>query len=166
MLGHPIWNKKISPLADGSRLVTVSVPSTLRKEMIGQCHDVRTAAYITTGWIWKYSRNISTVEEWIGTSRWTCATQKTVGWQGAKMCRYDFGSPMEEVAIDLMGPFPESETGKVRPGLGGQLLQVYGGISSPLHWGKDHSGEVCHGIYFWLWSLHPDQVRSRKAIWL
>ena len=24
---------------------------------------------------------------------------------------YDFGSPMEEVAIDLMGPFPESEMG-------------------------------------------------------
>ena len=27
------------------------------------------------------------------------------------MRRYDVGSPMEEIAIDLMGPFPESDSG-------------------------------------------------------
>ena len=41
-----------------------------------------------------------------------CAAWKTVRWlQKAEMFPYDVGFPMEEVAIDLMGPFSESEMG-------------------------------------------------------
>ena len=35
--------KRVGPLTDGSSLVSVYVPASLRKEVICQCHDTRTA---------------------------------------------------------------------------------------------------------------------------
>ena len=41
-----------------------------------------------------------------------CATDKMAGCkQKAEMKCYDMGPPMEEIAIGLMGPFPESDSG-------------------------------------------------------
>ncbi len=41
-----------------------------------------------------------------------CATRKKAGRKGrADMRRYDAGLPMEEICIDLAGPFPVSDSG-------------------------------------------------------
>ena len=37
--------KQVGPLTDGSGLMTVYCPASLRKEMIRQCHDTRTAGH-------------------------------------------------------------------------------------------------------------------------
>ena len=41
-----------------------------------------------------------------------CATRRVAGrHQKAEMRHYSVGFPMKEVALDIMGPFPESSTG-------------------------------------------------------
>ena len=83
-----------------------------------QCHDTTTSGHF---YFWKTLNKAKKYFSWGGMSKdiqtycqacHTCATRKTAGRsQKAKMRRYDVGFPMEEIAIDIMGPFPESERG-------------------------------------------------------
>ena len=110
--------KKVGPLVDGTTRVTVYVPPILRREVIRQCHDTKTSGHF---YFWKTVKKVKKFFTWGGLNKdvqiycracHVCATKKTAGrQQKASMRRYDVGSPMEEIAIDLMGPFPESEMG-------------------------------------------------------
>lgn len=110
--------KKIGPLVDGSSKVSYYVPPSLRREVMKQCHDTRTAGHF---YFWKTLNKAKKYFTWGGMSKdvqvyckacHVCATKKNAGrHRKAEMLRYDVGFPMEEVAIDLMGPFPESESG-------------------------------------------------------
>ena len=110
--------KRIGPLVDGTVKTTVYVPPSLRKEMIKQCHDTKTSGHF---YYWKTLGKVKKYFTWGGINRdvqiyckacEVCATRKTAGrHQKAEMKRYDVGLPMEEVAIDLKGPYPESEGG-------------------------------------------------------
>ena len=110
--------RKIGPLTDGTSSTTVYVPPSLRKEVLRQCHDARTAGHF---YYWKTLNKVKKHFTWGGQSKdvqvycqacHVCATKKNAGRQRrAEMHRYDAGLPMEEIAIDLMGPFPESESG-------------------------------------------------------
>ena len=112
-----IW-RKIGPLSDGTTTSTVYVPKSLRKEVLRQCHDTRTAGHF---YFWKTLNKVKKHFTWGGLSKdvqlycqacHVCATRKNAGrHRRAEMRRYDVGLPMEEVAIDLMGPFPESDEG-------------------------------------------------------
>ena len=110
--------KRIGPLIDGTVKTTVYVPPSLRKEVLKQCHDTKTAGHF---YFWKTLGKVKKYFTWGGINKdvqiyckacQVCATKKTAGrHQKAEMRRYDVGLPMEEVAIDLMGPYPESEDG-------------------------------------------------------
>ena len=118
VLENGLLCKKVGPLTDGSSHVTVIVPPSLRREMIKQCHDTKTAGHF---YYWKTVNKVKKYFTWGGLNKdvqvycqacHVCATRKTAGrHQKAEMRRYDVGFPLEEIAIDLMGPFPESETG-------------------------------------------------------
>jgi transposase InsO family protein len=109
---------KVGPLVDGSSKVTVYVPPALRKEVIHQCHDTRTAGHF---YYWKTVNKVKKYFTWGGLNKdiqiycracQVCATRKISGrQQKAQMRRYDVGFPMEEVALDIMGPFQVSEDG-------------------------------------------------------
>jgi len=110
--------KKVGPLVDGSSLVTVYVPPSLRREVTRLCHDTKTSGHF---YYWKTLKKMKKHFVWGGMTKDThiycqacklCATRKNAGsTPRAQMRRYDVGLPMEEVALDLMGPFPESEDG-------------------------------------------------------
>ena len=110
--------KRIGPLVDGTTRVTIYVPPILRRKVIEQCHDTKTSGHF---YFWKTVNKVKRYFTWGGLSKEVqiyckachiCATRKTAGRkQKASMRRYDVGSPMEEIAIDLMGPFPESDSG-------------------------------------------------------
>ena len=54
--------KRVGPLTDdGSRLDTVYVPATLRKEVICQCHDTRTAGHF---YYWKTLKKVKKYFNW------------------------------------------------------------------------------------------------------
>ena len=108
----------IGPLVDGTTRVTVYVPPSLRREIMSQCHDARTAGHF---YYWKTLGRIKKNFFWGGMNKDVqvycqacsiCATRKVTGKkQRAEMRRYDVGYPMEEIAIDLAGPYPESSSG-------------------------------------------------------
>ena len=110
--------KCIGPLVDGTSRATVYVPPALRRKVLKQCHDTKTSGHF---YYWKTLNKVKKYFNWGGLSKdvqiycqacQVCATRKTAGYnRKAKMRRYDVGFPMEEVAIDLMGPFPEAESG-------------------------------------------------------
>ena len=110
--------RKIGPLADGSVKTTVYLPPSLRKKATSACHDTVTAGHF---YYWKTLKKVKQHFTWEGINRdvlvycracHICATRKNAGrQQKAEMRHYSVGSPMEEVAIDLMGPFPESDAG-------------------------------------------------------
>ena len=110
--------KRVGPLMDGSTHVTVYVPPSLRRKAMESCHDARTAGHF---YFWKTLNRVKRRFCWPGMRRdiqiycracSVCATKKTAGRRPkAEMRRYDVGLPMEEVAIDLMGPFTESSSG-------------------------------------------------------
>ena len=110
--------KKIGPLVDGSSKVTVYVPPSLRREVIRQCHDTRTSGHF---YYWKTVKKVKKYFTWGGLNKdvqiyckacQVCATRKTAGRQHrAQMRRYDVGFPMEEIAIDIMGPYQASDEG-------------------------------------------------------
>lgn len=110
--------KQVGPLVDGTVKTTVYVPPMMRKRVMELCHDTRTTGHF---YFWKTLNRVKQYFTWGGQSKdvqvycracHICATRKTAGrHQRAEMRRYDVGRPMEEVAIDLMGPFPESEAG-------------------------------------------------------
>ena len=86
--------------------------------MIRECPDTRMAGHF---YYWKTLKKVTHYFSWKGIiidvrvycqACPVCATCKTAGQkQRAEMKHYDVGLPMEEIAIDLMGPFPKSETG-------------------------------------------------------
>ena len=110
--------KKVGPLIDGSSRTTVYVPPVLRRELLKQCHDTKTSGHF---YFWKTLNKVKRYFCWGGLSKnvqvycqacHICATRKTAGrHRKARMGHYDVGFPMEEISIDLMGPYPESENG-------------------------------------------------------
>ena len=108
----------VGPLNDGSLQTTVYVPPSLRKEVMQICHDNKTAGHF---YYWKTLHAVKKRFCWAGMSKdiqlycqacHTCATKKNAGKKyRAAMRRYDTGYPMEEISIDLMGPFPVSSQG-------------------------------------------------------
>ena len=80
--------------------------------MIKQCHDTKTAGHF---YYWKTLKKVMRYFNWGGINTDVivycqacpvCATRKTAGRkQRAEMKCCDVGLPMEEIAIDLMGPF-------------------------------------------------------------
>ena len=110
--------KKTGPLTDGTTHTVIYVPQSLRKEVLKQCHDTRTAGHF---YFWKTLNRIKKHFIWGGMNKdvqvycqacHVCATKKNAGrHRKAEMRRYDVGLPMEEIAMDLMGPFPESDVG-------------------------------------------------------
>ena len=110
--------RKIGPMTNGTTQTSFYVPPSLRKEVLKQCHDTRTSGHF---YYWKTLNKVKKHFTWGGLNKdvqvycqacHVCATRKTAGRnRKAEMRRYDVGFPMEEIAIDLMGPFPESESG-------------------------------------------------------
>jgi hypothetical protein len=110
--------RRIGPLNDRSSQTTIYVAPALRREVIRQCHDTKTAGHF---YFWKTLNKLKKYFTWAGMNKdvqnycracHVCATRKNAGRkQKAEMRRYDVGFPMEEVAIDIMGPFPESLAG-------------------------------------------------------
>lgn len=112
-----ILKRKLVPKMSPAQTVCV-VPPTLRKVVMEQCHATKTTGHF---YFWKTLETVKRKFIWAGMSKdiqlycracQTCATKKTAGRQHrAAMRRYDLGLPMEEIAIDIMGPFPVSEKG-------------------------------------------------------
>lgn len=113
-----VLQRKVQPKMCGPERIERFVPPALRKKIMTLCHST-----VTTGhfYFWKTLKRIKRHFLWPGMSRdiqnfckacHVCATMKTAGrHHRAPMRRYDVGIPMEELAIDLMGPFPESHNG-------------------------------------------------------
>lgn len=110
--------RRIVPRISGHELIHAYVPAPLRREVIRMCHDTVTGGHF---YFWKTYSKVKRHFVWPGVSRdvetycrqcHICATRKTAGRKNrAPMRRYDPGLPMEEIAIDLMGPLPESSKG-------------------------------------------------------
>jgi hypothetical protein len=110
--------QSITPKVSGLTRVVVYVPQSLRRKVIRLCHDTITSGHF---YFWKTLKGVKRYFLWPGMTRdveeycgqcHICATRKKAGRRGrASMRRYDAGMPMEEICIDLMGPFPESERG-------------------------------------------------------
>ena len=94
------------------------VPATLRADILQQLHNSKTAGHLGTN---KTLAKVRGLFYWRGCGgdvrRWCrscdlCATrnrpQKT---PRAPMKTYNVGAPMERVALDVLGPLPESEQG-------------------------------------------------------
>ena len=77
--------------------------------MIRQCHDTKTAGHF---YYWKTLKKVKWYFDWggVNTDVIACCQDCPVCATG-KMRRYDVGLPMEEIVSDLMGPFPESDSG-------------------------------------------------------
>jgi len=113
-----VLQRRMTPSLSGLAQVSVVVPPSLRQKVIQLCHRPKTAGHF---YYWKTLKTIKRHFVWPGMSRQVqtfcracevCATRKNAGRkQKAPMRRYDVGMPMEEIAIDLMGPFPESNRG-------------------------------------------------------
>ena len=110
--------RKLGPLRDGSVRTTAYAPQSLRKQIMKLCHDNKTGGHF---YFWKSLKSVKRNFIWAGMSKDVqlycracdvCATRKNAGKRHkAAMRRYDMGYPMEEVSIDLMGPFPVSSQG-------------------------------------------------------
>lgn len=110
--------KSIGPLMDGTTRTTVYIPPSLRKKAMSACHDNRTAGHF---YFWKTLNRVKKYFNWGGMTKdvkihcracHICATKKVAGRNPrAEMRHYDVGYPMEEISLDLMGPFPESTAG-------------------------------------------------------
>ena len=114
MVQDGLLRKKVGPLTDGTSLVTVFCASQLEEES-DKPVAARTAGHF---YFWKTLKKIKKYFNWGGMNTdiqvycQACATWKMAGRkEKAEMRRYDVGLSMEETAIDLMGPFPESEDG-------------------------------------------------------
>ena len=96
----------------------VCVPSSLRVEVLQQCHDAVTAGHFGKT---KTLANVSRRFLWPGMRRDSdlhvkqcvlCGAYKTSGKKGvAPLQSYRVGIPMERVCVDLCGPFPPSSSG-------------------------------------------------------
>ena len=110
--------RKLTPKVSGETKIVAIVPETLRRYVIGQCHDLPTGGHF---YYWKTLNLVKRYFVWPGMSHdvqnycmacHTCATRKKSG-RGYRACmrHYNVGLPMEEICIDLCGPFPESTKG-------------------------------------------------------
>ena len=108
----------IKPKVSGPEQQSAYVPPSLRRQVISLCHDTVTSGHF---YYWKTLHLVKRYFIWPGMRKdiqvycqgcHTCATKKQAGNpQRAPMKRYDAGLPMEEICIDLKGPYPESERG-------------------------------------------------------
>ena len=110
--------RKMVPKISGEPKVVAIVPESLRRYVIGQCHDLPTSGHF---YYWKTLHMVKRYFVWPGMNHdiqnycmacHTCATRKKAG-RGyrAPMRHYNVGLPMEEICIDLCGPYPESTSG-------------------------------------------------------
>ena len=110
--------RRIGPLLNGVTRTTVYLPPSLRKKAMSVCHDSVTSGHF---YYWKTLKKVKRHFVWGGMTKdvniyckacHICATKKVAGrHQRAEMRHYSVGAPMEEIALDLMGPFPESSSG-------------------------------------------------------
>ena len=110
--------QKIRPLICGAAQTHYYVPASLRRTVISKCHNAITAGHF---YYWKTLHLVKRNFVWPGMTKDVqnyckcceiCATRKKAGKKGrAGMRRYDAGLPLEEVCIDLAGPFPKSDKG-------------------------------------------------------
>ena len=108
----------IKPRLCGPEKVNVYIPSSLRRRVISLCHDNITSGHF---YFWKTLNLVKRYFLWPRMRQdiqlyckqcHVCATKKQAGNpQRASMQRYDAGLPMEEICIDLKGPYPESDRG-------------------------------------------------------
>ena len=120
MLGHPRWTiiqeRKTSDRWEKPNYSLCA--AQLEQKVISKCHEPRMAGHF---YLWKTLKKVKKYFNWGSMNTdvqdycqvcKACATCKTVGRKPkAEMRRYDVGLPMEEIAIDLMGPFPITENG-------------------------------------------------------
>jgi hypothetical protein len=114
---HGLLVRKISPELSGKEQVVTIVPESLRRECISKCHDLPTSGHF---YYWKTLRLVKKHFLWPGMSQdvqnycrscHVCATKKKAGRKmRAPMKHYEVGLPLEEICIDLAGPFPISDT--------------------------------------------------------
>lgn len=107
--------RKIKPVISGAEQTVVIVPESLRREAISKCHDAPTSGHF---YYWKTLKLAKRYFIWPGMGKdiqnyclscHVCATRKKAGRnRRAHMKHYDVGLPMEEICIDLAGPFPET----------------------------------------------------------
>jgi len=117
-LRDDILTVRVKPRVSGPEQETAYVPPSLRRRVISLCHDTVTSGHF---YYWKTLHLVKKYFIWPGMRKdiqvycegcHTCATKKQAGHpQRASMRRYDAGLPMEEVCIDLKGPYPESDRG-------------------------------------------------------
>jgi transposase InsO family protein len=110
--------RKIKPLISGKEQVVVIVPESLRREVISKCHDSPTSGHF---YYWKTLKLVKRYFVWPGMGKdiqnyclacHICATRKKAGRnRRAEMKHYDVGLPMEEICIDIGGPYPVTHKG-------------------------------------------------------
>ena len=110
--------RTIQPKIGGTVHSRVVMPRTMRREAISRCHDTATGGHF---YFWKTYNTVKKYFIWPGMRKdvqnycracHVCATKKNDGRQKrARMHRYDVGMPMEEISLDLKGPFPASTKG-------------------------------------------------------
>lgn len=95
------------------------VPESLKKEVIGWCHDSRTAGHLgrdKTLWrarqscFWRGMKR--EIEEYIQSCS-TCNRNKNCPRRKTALRKYHAGYPMERVHIDILGPFTPSDNNNV-----------------------------------------------------
>ena len=113
-LVYRLWE---TPAGDSS-VWQLLLPKKLRKEVLHQLHDTATSGHLGI------SKTLQRIREryyWVGchqdVQQWckscdVCATRKgphkTIR---APMAQHNVGAPMERVAVDVLGPLPESDQG-------------------------------------------------------
>ncbi|KAK3743518.1 hypothetical protein QZH41_015906, partial [Actinostola sp. cb2023] len=92
------------------------VPRTLRPEVLRAMHDAKTAGHLgvskTLGRVrqrFYWHRCSQTVRDWCRRCDLCAARKKPQRTPRAAMRNYNVGAPMERVALDVLGPLPESD---------------------------------------------------------
>ena len=113
-VAYRLWE---SPVGD-STVWQLLLPKKLRAEVLHQLHDSETSGHLGI------SKTLKRVQErfyWVGCNQdvkhWCSSCDACASRKGppravrAPMAQYNVGAPMERVAVDVLGPLPESESG-------------------------------------------------------
>ena len=110
---YRVW---LSPTDD--RVMQLIVPRKYREKVIRQLHDTPTSGHFATN---KTLCRVTQRFYWVGCGRdvkvycsrcTLCASRKGPGRrQRGLLQQYNVGAPMERVAIDVLGPLPQSRNG-------------------------------------------------------
>ena len=103
---------------NSSSIYQVVVPSSIRRDVLIQAHNVRTAGHLGQS---KTFRKIQRSFYWLGyrtdVQRWVrqcedCARRKSPSQKSrAALKTSSVGAPLERIAIDIFGPLPRSKRG-------------------------------------------------------